>query len=181
MSRNNISRLFTIDFWIYKSSTPSHDEDIISIGVNNEISPGGMPLHIYIENGSGGGEYRIRGSIFNGSGGNESWIGPDFRPLLNKWVHVAFVRNNGTATLYINGVSEASRANSANLSTNKVFIGGDTTNEPSRFYQGYLDELHIRNTAVYTQNFTPPNHAFGKQPINTVETSDYYNAKSELK
>ena len=172
---------FTIDFWIYKSSTPSHDEDIISIGVNNEISPGGMPLHIYIENGSGGGEYRIRGSIFNGSGGNESWIGPDFRPLLNKWVHVAFVRNNGTATLYINGVSEASRANSANLSTNKVFIGGDTTNEPSRFYQGYLDELHIRNTAVYTQNFTPPNHAFGKQPINTVETSDYYNAKSELK
>ena len=171
---------FTIDFWMYKTLTPTHDEDLISIGVNNEISPGGMPLHIYIENGSGGGEYRIRGSIFNGSGGNESWLGPDFRPYLNKWVHVAFVRHNGTATLYVNGDSVASRANSANLSTNKVFIGGDTANEPSRFYQGYLDEVHIRNTAVYTSNFTVPAYAYGKEPINYTEPTPYFKAKSEL-
>ena len=171
---------FTIDFWMYKTLTPTHDEDIISIGVNNEISPGGMPLHIYIENGSGGGEYKIRASIFNGTGGNLSWLGPDFRPYLNKWVHVAFVRHNGTATLYVNGDSVASRANSANLSTNKIFIGGDTANEPSRFYQGYLDEVHIRDTAVYTSNFTVPAHAFGKQPVSYTEPVPYFPAKSEL-
>ena len=171
---------FTIDFWMYKSRVPTHDEDLISIGVNNEISPGGMPLHIYIENGSGGGEYKIRASIFDGAGGNQGWVGPDFRAYMDKWVHVAFVRHNGTATLYVNGVSVASRANSANLSTNKLFIGGDSNNEPSRFYQGYLDEVHIRNTAVYTSNFTVPAYAYGKEPVYYTEPTPYFNAKSEL-
>ena len=181
---------FTIDFWIYKTRAYNNayaDETILAMGINNEVTPSGqrdlgMPFKIYLESGghNSGQSFRLLATLFSGTGSNHLWEGPNFRPYLNQWVHVAFVRHNGVATLYMNGVAYTSRANTANMYTNKLFIGGENENAWYKFYQGYIDEVHLRNKAAYTEAFTPPTHAFGKEPQNIVQASAYYGSKSEL-
>ena len=171
---------FTIELWIYKTSMENRHQTVLAMGINNEEPVyGGMPFAIYINNADQGGE--IVASLVTSTGGNPSWRGPDFTPYLNQWVHLAFVRHNGVATFYLNGTSVDSKSNNANLTTSKLFIGGhNPTTDASKFFRGYIDELHIRDIAAYTQNFTPPNHAFGKQLQNVVEASAYYGGRSEL-
>tara|TARA_B100000963_G_scaffold347442_1_gene353774 strand:- start:709 stop:5958 length:5250 start_codon:yes stop_codon:yes gene_type:complete len=171
---------FTIELWIYKTSMENRHQTVLAMGINNEEPVyGGMPFAIYINNADQGGE--IVASLVTSTGGNPSWRGPDFTPYLNQWVHLAFVRHNGVATFYLNGTSVDSKSNNANLTTSKLFIGGhNPTTDASKFFRGYIDELHIRDIAAYTQNFTPPNHAFGKQLQNVVQASHYYGGRSEL-
>lgn len=76
---------------------------------------------------------------------------------LNVWMHIAVVRNNGTITIYRDGVAGQSVANTAAIgdSTRVVRIG--SRNGSSGFFTGYIDDLRITNgRANYTTNFTPP-------------------------
>ena len=75
---------------------------------------------------------------------------------VNAWNHIAVVRNSGTATIYINGVSGGSVANTTNWT-----IGSGTfrimSSQGTDYSSGYVSNLRIVNgTAVYTSNFTPP-------------------------
>lgn len=80
---------------------------------------------------------------------------------LNTWYHVAAVRNSGTVTLYIDGVSVGSTSNSSNFGTANVYVGGNLNTANSLSYNGYIDDLRItRNVARYTSNFTPPSAQF---------------------
>lgn len=78
---------------------------------------------------------------------------------LNTWNHLAAVRNGGTITLYLNGVSVASSSVSGSIRsvTNPVGIaarGGSTGD--SQFPNGYISNARVVNgTAVYTAAFTP--------------------------
>ena len=87
----------------------------------------------------------------------------DTLPTINTKNHVAVVRNSGFLDLYFNGVRAAARAVVGNEPyspyTSHLTIGvlGDTTLYP---LNGYVDELRIRNEAVYTGNFTPPTAPF---------------------
>jgi hypothetical protein len=78
---------------------------------------------------------------------------------LNMWNHVAVVRNSGTTTIYLNGVSVGTSGTSDNLNTagsSSLFIGlqaGDTNGA----YAGYMNSVRVvKSTAVYTAAFTPP-------------------------
>ena len=175
---------FTIELWVYKTSVEQRMETILAMGINNEDPiVGGMPFQIYINALNQGGN--IVASLVTSNGGNPSWTGPDFTPYLNQWVHIAFVRKDGNATLYLNGQSVESKANPVNLTTNKLFIGGKHIDlSPSEFFRGYIDELHIRSSAVYSANFTPSSYAFNRQPslaANVTTTSNYFRSKSELR
>jgi hypothetical protein len=171
---------FTIELWVYKTSMENRHQTILAMGVNNEEPVyGGQPFQMYINDADQGGQ--LVASLVTSTGGNPSWSGPDFTPYLNQWVHLAFVRHNGVATLYLNGASFDSKSNNANMTTTKLFIGGHhPVTDAHKFFRGYIDELHIRDIAAYTENFTPPNHAFGKQPVSYTEPTSYFNAKSEL-
>jgi uncharacterized protein (DUF427 family) len=77
---------------------------------------------------------------------------------LNSWNHVALVRSSGTVTIYLNGTSVGSAANSANLSSqsiNPFYIGSESDGAGGYFY-GYCCDVRVTNTAVYTTTFTPP-------------------------
>jgi hypothetical protein len=77
----------------------------------------------------------------------------------NCWNHVAVVRNSGTITMYLNGVSVASVSNASTLGssgqpiTTASFPGG---NGGSGIFPGYISNVRITTTAVYTAGFTPP-------------------------
>jgi hypothetical protein len=83
---------------------------------------------------------------------------------INNWYHVAVCRNNGTTTLYLNGVSIGSASDTTNFNgaTAGNLLVGYTYN--STFAQGYIDDLRItKGIARYTANFTPPTQAFPNQ------------------
>lgn len=74
-----------------------------------------------------------------------------------KWWHVALVRSSGTSKLYINGVKEGvdySDTNSFAGGANYPMIGAAYTG--SYNVNGYMSNLRIVKSAVYTAAFTPP-------------------------
>jgi len=95
---------------------------------------------------------------------------------LNSWNHVALVRSSGTVTIYLNGTSVASAANSSNISGqagNPFYIGCESDGAGGYFY-GYCSNVRITNTAVYTTTFTPsttPLTAVSGTSLLTVQTN----------
>jgi hypothetical protein len=80
---------------------------------------------------------------------------------LNTWYHVALVKS-GTGTnnikLYVNGIQEGqATGGTAGSSTTVTFIGREGwTGDPAPL-NGYISNLrYVKNTAVYTANFTAP-------------------------
>ena len=73
----------------------------------------------------------------------------------NTWIHVAVVRNGSTVTLYQNGVSVASGTDSTNFTTVYPCNIGSQPGQ-SRYWNGYITDSRVTNTAVYTTTFTPP-------------------------
>ena len=73
-----------------------------------------------------------------------------------KWYHVAYVRNNGTHTLYVDGVSVASSSSSYNYTVDNCVIGAAYT-KSGEYCNGYISNVRLcKGHAVYTENFTVP-------------------------
>lgn len=78
------------------------------------------------------------------------------------WYHVALCRSGGSTRLFINGTQEGSTFSDSTNYTN-------TTNRPRmgvdgfggvNGYQGYIDEVRVTLSGLYSGNFTPPTAAF---------------------
>jgi len=76
----------------------------------------------------------------------------------NAWNHVALVRNSGTTNIYLNGTSVGSYVDGQSYTTSTVTIGSYFNN--TAYFNGYVDEIRISNTARYTGAFTVPSSAF---------------------
>jgi hypothetical protein len=73
----------------------------------------------------------------------------------NSWHHAAMVRSGSTITLYINGVSKGTISSSATVGNNaNIGIGA----RPNNAYNctGYISNVRLVSSAVYTSAFTPP-------------------------
>jgi hypothetical protein len=89
----------------------------------------------------------------NGTNNNFS---PAVVPVANQWYHFAIVRNSGTTTAYLNGVSRLSISDSTNY-TGTFFGIGSIYGTSGNLMNGYISNLRVvKGTAVYTANFTPP-------------------------
>ena len=72
-----------------------------------------------------------------------------------QWTHVAYVRNSGTTSLYVNGTLAKSDAHTTDLDGTYVGIGGywDT----GYLWDGKISNFRVvKGTAVYTSSFRPP-------------------------
>jgi len=67
----------------------------------------------------------------------------------NTWHHIAWVDNNGTATLYIDGKADASDFNytRGTLTLDKTSIGAVLGSSPSHYFLGGIDDVSIWNVA----------------------------------
>jgi hypothetical protein len=95
-------------------------------------------------------------SISDGLGGSSSSA-----VALYAWHHVAavYTHSNTTITLYVNGVSAASYVGSITQeSANGFFVGGSPgdNNLGTAWFNGYISNLRVTKSTVYTSNFTPP-------------------------
>ena len=94
------------------------------------------------------------------------------------WYHIALVRYNTEWFLYIDGTQRGSNTSStakgitANWNANNISQIGrysfdNGTNPASTYFDGYIDELRVSNSARYTANFTAPTAPFSND-ANTV-------------
>jgi hypothetical protein len=76
----------------------------------------------------------------------------------NTWYHIAFVCSGGTSTLYINGTASGFTGTNTGVNvsgTSTLTVGTYQTNSGFA-WQGYISNFRIvKNSAVYTGNFTP--------------------------
>ena len=74
---------------------------------------------------------------------------------LNTWQHIAIVKNGSTLTIYVNGVSALSGADTFNYTDPNILVG--TWYDANGTLLGYITDFRVvKGTAVYTANFTPP-------------------------
>ena len=73
----------------------------------------------------------------------------------DRWYHLAFVRHNGITSIFIDGVMDATGADTTDATITQYYIG-DTADQTSGEFFGYMSNLRITRTAVYKNNFTVP-------------------------
>lgn len=140
---------FTIEFWAYPTDT-SGTTTVVTTGTDLSFSIiGGGSWYYGLS--SSGTTQNITGGVVKSFA----------TPILNRWQHVALVRNGNVFTPYLNGVAGANTTSSSALfdyTTNLQL--GDISNG----FGGYLSNFRIvKGTALYTSNFTPPN-----QPLDVI-------------
>ena len=130
---------YTVEFWT-KTSDTSWEIFAPETGVG---------LALIITSGS---------LIFQYQYGQAGTLSVSATSILNDaWHHVAVVRNSGTVTIYFDGTSVGSVADSTNYSgQTQTYDIGYGNQSAGRYLTGYLTNFRIVNgTAVYTSNFTP--------------------------
>ena len=182
---------FCVEFWYYPTAMvgPKYQKLICNSHLNPaDYDNSGVLIGLDASNRL----FACSCNKYNGSSPIDlSIIGPNMSPYLNKWNHIALCRDNSVAgdkmTLYLNGDSVATTnlggSGNVGASNQTIRIGGYATQLTNLddHTRGYIDEVHIRRgDVVYTSNFVPQIHSFGKTPISYTEPTPYFNAKSEL-
>ena len=85
------------------------------------------------------------------------------RLAINTWNHIAVVRSSGVTTLYVNGISQGTYADTNNYSMTSIVFGANAVNFGHNT-DGRISNLRIvKGTAVYTSSFKPPT-----QPLTNI-------------
>lgn len=143
---------FTVDFWAWiNSSTNGQNERLVVFEGTTQTR--GILISDTTKSAIGLNLFGSGWTILSGSGAISN----------QTWFHCALVRSGTTTTLYINGTSVGSTTAQPLPTTNSsVSIGGNTVRFASSNFNGYIDEVRIVNSAVWTSNFTPPTSAYGQ-------------------
>jgi hypothetical protein len=160
------STSFTIEFWFYWSASPSSYSMFVS------DDNGGSSKYI---------AYNVAGATLDvQTGGGAATVAYcSFTPILNRWYHLAFVRNTNTITIYVNGVAQAM----TQATQSGTFLDQGTINYIGRWggttpyaVNGYMSNLRaVVGSAVYTSNFTPPS-----SPLTVITNTSLLTCQSSL-
>jgi hypothetical protein len=141
---------FTIEGWIYMTANPTSDANNIS----GFITVDGQPANTF--------NYMAFGPIssrvlylrwFDGAGKTANG---STTLNLNQWYHIACVVNSNAIQFYVNGVAET--MSGTTTLTNRNGTAGNFS-VGSHYYgaiAGYLSNVRVTTTAVYTAGFTTP-------------------------
>ena len=143
---------FTVEFWFYRTGLGSSNNFIVDgrpSGNNSNTFMLYMPTSTTAPRYHTASSDQITSSINLGT---------------NAWTHIAVVRNSGTTTLYMNGVSGGSFSDSTDYidtgGTTLGFWAGSSTDYSMYTTPGYFDDFRVtKGLARYTSNFTPPTTA----------------------
>ena len=136
---------FTIECWIYKTGSFKNYDSVWS---KYDTGGDGSGPWLHINN---------SGNIMFGTTGLNGQTSTQTIKL-NRWHHIAVVRDNPTIKVYLDGVATSislTYSNSIGSNVHPFLIGN--INGYSRWFEGFISDLRINNgTAVYTTDFTPP-------------------------
>lgn len=143
---------FTLEYWIYANALNQEIVNTTPVVIGN-MDPAGATC------------YWAFGPMANGTvkwyywNGSAQSINTSTVIATRQWYHLAFVNNNGSLAIYINGVSSATGTVSGtpqSSATLPISIGAVN----NTYFNGYVSDLRITSgVARYTTNFTPPTTA----------------------
>jgi hypothetical protein len=91
-----------------------------------------------------------------------------------QWYHIATVRHSGTTTLYIDGISQGTYADTNDYSNQRLIFGLHGPDEASFDVDGEYSNIRIvKGTAVYTSSFRPPT-----APLTNITNTKFLGANS---
>jgi len=137
---------FTVEGWFYPTNTGNARVlfDFRAAAANDDAVLIGIDVNDYV--------------YFQTSGAIE--IQGATAVTQNAWNHIALVRNSGTTTLYLGGVSQGTYADTVNYGVAKPLVIGNTYGVTDGF-TGYVDEVRIsKDIARYTAGFVTPTSEF---------------------
>ena len=143
------STTFTIESWVFATATPTGTAPI----VGDLLPTGGTNWwNLSITNAR-----LLTFRWVNSAGTSLSNFANGYTFPLNQWVYVTAVSNNGTMTLYADGISFPGQTTVTARGGTTGILAMCRYNNANNFFQGYINNLRIVNgVAVYTSNFTPP-------------------------
>jgi hypothetical protein len=137
---------FTIEMWAFRSAAMVNWSAVFELGTGINPYTNGLMIRLQSTNND---PLYIAGTAY-------AW-NPAANFPLNRWNHLALVRNGNIFTIYINGISVFSTVNSANLgSSSSMYIGNSIHSNGSQALGGNIDEFIItKGVAKYISNFIP--------------------------
>ena len=144
---------FTVEFWFYRTGLGSGNNHIVDARPSGSGSS--ATFLIYMATGTTTPLYYTSGS---------TKITSSINLGANVWTHMAVVRNSGTTTLYMDGVSGGSFSDSTNYvdtaGSTLGFWAGSSTDYSQYTTPGFFDDFRVtKGLARYTSSFTPPTTA----------------------
>ena len=142
------SSSFTVELFVKPSNVSAGDHTYITTAVPNDFQ--GFYL----------GQNTAQSEVLLGNGSSPWSYIPDISAVTltaGQWHHVALVKNNTNATLYVNGVNKGSMTYGSIGSNNSILSIGGRSNQGGQYFTGKMAGVRIvKGTAVYTSNFIPP-------------------------
>lgn len=149
---------FTAECWVYPEAFSTNGSDLSAL-IEGRASPSSGGFLLWI-----GADSTFVLYTSANSNGTQRAISSLSSAILNRWTHVAGVRENGILRLYINGVLHATNTDASgspdNLSpsNSSTILLGTACDGPggSRNLKGKLDNIRIvKGIALYDKQFTP--------------------------
>ena len=161
---------FTIDLWVYFTSTPDNFDGIFSTYTQSGVL-GGYLMQV------------ANGTIQWYGPGSTGWMNTGVAPVVGVWTHLAAVRSGNMITIYVDGVDRVHQdctGRSFNSLSDGLVFGRLYTLKNSNYFGGYMDEVRVtKGGALWTGDFTPPNNP-GAQDTDTDRISDTLEAGTYL-
>ena len=161
---------FTMEGWFnFKTNTQgrkpiiSYNDDTVDFrGFTFSSEKDDNLIHLYLSTTGSSWDYSINTGI---------------QPAINTWHHIAIVRYNGTISVYYNGSSVGTPITIGNTA---IFTNANTKLKYgyyapaiNRTFDGYISNIRVSKTALYTSNFTRPSEPFNNHPFDLVYKSPY--------
>lgn len=139
---------FTIEFFVNPSASYKQNDQAL--------------LSLFKVHSSAGWQVLLSGlkpAMYKYDGGGNTFLWSATALTANTWHHLAYCRLNGTTTLYIDGIADASAPDNSKYSPwdTKLSIGYQEGGGGRYPFTGMLDDIRItKGLARYTADFTPP-------------------------
>ena len=160
---NDFSTNKTIQFWIYPITTPASTNSY-GLGVSNGTVGTTTLYWAFGVHGTGTGTGTVRFASYQRTAISSSNV-----IQYNAWNHLAavYTASDNNITLYLNGtqVATGDHGNAPNFSNAVPAVVGASQ---GAYLTGYIADLQISDSAVYTTAFTPPTSPVG------ATGADYY-------
>ena len=140
------STSFTLEFWIYVNTFANNGNGNSPV-IGNSVDSGLTEYWSFGPKADG----KVRWYYYNGGSVN---FDTTSAISSNEWHHLAFVNNAGSLKIYVDGVADAtgSISGTPQFSSGTPFTIGKISNVA---FDGYLSNVKITQSAVYTSDFTP--------------------------
>jgi hypothetical protein len=144
---------FTIEAWVYIAAPSTLQASIFYNDTSSYLEI--FALNTTDQNNF----YALMGSDGTANSGNSGFYSTNsFSP--NAWTHIAYVRNSGVITIYINGVAGGTLTKSHTFrGLSRIGVARYADSNNYYYFNGSISNLRVTNTAVYTSNFTPATSA----------------------